>query len=83
MTKSKLLKSAGLKIMACSAIGALLCVGLCKLGFYLSRDIHDGAPPDLDIIGGIGFVLSLVGIFGGFIIAVLGEPAPQNPEDDR
>jgi len=48
----------------------LLSLGLCGTGFYLSRNIHDGAPPSLDIIGGILFVISFVGFFVGVIIAI-------------
>jgi hypothetical protein len=82
-------RSIGLRVIACSAACVLLSLGLCKLGFYLARDIHDGAPPDLDILGGIGFVLSVLGIAVGILIAILEtvarrrrDPSPAPPIDN-
>ena len=70
MPRPKFFKSIGLKIMACCATVAVLCLGLCQAGFYLERNIHDGAPSTLDTIGGIGFVLSILGLFVGIVVAI-------------
>jgi hypothetical protein len=44
---------------------------MCGLGFYLARDIHDGAPPSLDIIGSILFALSVLGLAVGIVTAIV------------
>ena len=62
----------GFKIIAIGAIGFLLGIGLCGAGFYESRNIHDGAPPDLAILGAGFCVLSLLVFAVGLLIAVLG-----------
>ena len=61
----------GLKMMAGSAVGILLSWGLCGVGFYLARNIHDGAPPTLDIIGGFVFVASAFGFLVGVVTAIV------------
>ena len=71
MPKSKFFKSVGLKIIVCSAASTVVCLGLCQAGFYLGRNIHDGGPSTLDTIGGIGFLLSLLGVFVGIFVAIV------------
>jgi hypothetical protein len=70
MAESRFSRGVGLKIIACCAATAMLCVGLCQAGFYLERDIYDGAPGTLDTVGGLGFLLSLIGVFVGLIVAI-------------
>ena len=71
MSEEKRANSIGLKVIVGSVVGILLSLGMCGLGFYLARDIHDGAPPSLDILGGFGFVLSLLGLGVGIVIAIV------------
>ncbi|WP_263375679.1 DUF2975 domain-containing protein [Granulicella aggregans] len=82
MPEPKFFKNIGLKIIACCAAAAVLCLGLCQVGFYLERNIHDGAPGTLDTIGGIGFVLSIIGLFVG-IVAAIAEAANSASKGDR
>jgi len=71
MPEPKRSNNVGLKIIACCAAGAVLCLGLCQAGLYLERNVHDGGPSGLDTIGGIGLVLSAIGVFVGVIFAIL------------
>ena len=64
-------RSTGLKIIAVAACGVIVSLGLCKAGFYMSRNVHDGAPPDLAFLGGIGFLLSVVALAVGVLIAII------------
>jgi hypothetical protein len=61
----------GLKIVAGAAFGLVLSLGLCKVGFYLDRNVHDGAPSTIDAIGGLGFVLSVIALSVGVLITVI------------
>jgi hypothetical protein len=63
--------SVGLKIVALAAGGIILSLGLCKLGFYLGRNVYDGAPSTIDILGGIAFLLSIFVLAVGVLIAIL------------
>ena len=58
-------RSTGSKIVAVAACGVIVSLGLCKVGFYMSRNVHDGAPPDLAFLGGLAFCfLSLLSQWG-------------------
>ena len=48
------------KVLVTSAVGMILSLGLCKLGFWQDRNVHDGGPNTLDTVGGLGFVLGLL-----------------------
>ena len=71
MSEKKRANSVGLKVIVCSVVGILLSLGLCGLGSFLARNTHDGAPFSLDLIGLFGFVLSLLGLGVGFVIAIV------------
>ena len=61
----------GLKIVVIAAAGVILSLGLCKVGFYLDRNVHGGAPSGIDALGGIAFVLSVIALAGGILIAII------------
>jgi hypothetical protein len=61
----------GLKIMVIATCGLVLSFGLCGVGFYLGRNIHDGAPSGFDILGGLAFLLSVIALAVGVLIAIL------------
>ena len=64
-------RTAGLKIIAIAAGGVILSLGLCKVGFYLDRNTHDGAPSGIDMLGGLAFLLSIFALAVGVLIAIL------------
>jgi hypothetical protein len=64
-------RSIGLKIMVIATCGLVLSFGLCGVGFYLGRNTHDGAPSGIDALGGVAFVLSVIALAVGVLIAIL------------
>ena len=60
----------GAKLIACAAIGMILSLGLCRVGFYLDRNIHDGAPGPLETLGGLGLVLCALVLVAGIGVAL-------------
>jgi hypothetical protein len=69
--KAKLPKSIGLRLMTISAACMLLAAGLCGLGFRADRFVHDGGPSTFDVLGGLGFGLSVVGLVLGVVIGLM------------
>jgi len=69
--KAKLPKSIGLRLITISAVCILLAAGLCGLGLRADRFVHDGAPSTFDILGGLGFGLSVVGLVVGVVIGLM------------
>lgn len=61
----------GLKMIVIGAVGTMLSLGVCQLGFYLGRNIHDGAPNTLDALGGVGFLLSVGILIFGIVVAIV------------
>ena len=76
-------RNLGLKLIACSVAGILLSLGLCGLGFYLSRDVHDGAPPTLDILGFFFFLASAFFLCVGIFIAIVDYLAARKLSGDQ
>jgi hypothetical protein len=74
-------RSVGLKIMVIATCGLVLSFGLCGVGFYLGRNIHDGAPSGIDILGGLAFLLSVIALAVGILIAIT--EAISNSSDKR
>jgi hypothetical protein len=74
-------RSAGLKIIAIATCGVILSLGLCKVGFYLDRNVHDGAPSGIDMLGGLAFLLSVFALAVGLLMAIL--EAISNSSDKR
>jgi hypothetical protein len=73
-----------MKMIAASAAGAVLSLGLCQVGFYLERNIHDGAPGWLDTIGGLAFGASILGVLVGILVAIIEAIGKiGKPKDDQ
>ncbi|WP_353070242.1 hypothetical protein RBB75_08990 [Tunturibacter empetritectus] len=64
-------RNLGLKMVAVGAVGLTLFFGLCQLGFYLGRNVHDGAPSGIDTLGGFGFLLSAILFLVGILVAIV------------
>jgi hypothetical protein len=74
----------GWKIIVVSAVGAIVSIGLCQVGFYLGRNVHDGAPTWLDTIGGLAFLASILGVFVGIVVATIEAISRlSKPKDDQ
>jgi hypothetical protein len=54
-TETRPRRTAGLKIIAIAACALIASLGLCRLGFYLGRDAHDGAPSGINCLEGLPF----------------------------
>jgi hypothetical protein len=66
--------STPVKALAVSAIGLLLSAGLCGIGFWNDRSVHDGAPSTFDILGGLSFVVFALGFvvsIGAIVLAAI------------
>jgi len=63
-------RTTGLKIMVVATCGLVISFGLCGVGFYLGRNIHDGAPNGLGMLGGLTFLLSVIGLAVGILVAI-------------
>jgi hypothetical protein len=74
-------RSIGLKIMVIATCGLVLSFGLCGVGFYLGRNIHDGTPSGIDILGGLAFLLSVIALAVGILVAI--SEAISNSSDNR
>jgi hypothetical protein len=64
-------RNTGLKIIVAAVFGLILSLGLCQVGFHLGRNVHDGAPSGIDALGGLGFVLSVIALFIGILVAII------------
>jgi uncharacterized membrane protein len=64
-------RSTGLKIIVFAACAAILSLGLCRVGFYLGRNVHDGAPSGIDTLGGIALLLSVIALAVGILITII------------
>ena len=61
----------GLKIIVGGAAGLILSSGLCRVGFYLDRNVHDGTPSGVDALGFLGLVISVLVLLVGILAAIV------------
>jgi len=57
--------------MVIATCGLVLSFGLCGVGFYLGRNVHDGAPSGIDALGGLAFLLSVIALAVGILMAII------------
>lgn len=72
-------RSVGLKIMVIATCGLVLSFGLCGVGFYLDRNVHDGAPSGIDILGGLAFLLSVLALAVGILMVIVEAISKRKP----
>ena len=76
-------RSTGTRIIALSACGTILSYGLCRIGVYQDRNIHDGAPGTFDTLGGLGFLLCAIALAIGVLVTTLEAVQSQHRKRPR